>query len=313
MFQLLRDLINRFWYLFFLLLIIVLLFIFKISLIEISETLSELSVLELVILVLTFLIISIPHIFSKKYLLKSLGENCRYFNLVAIHFSSMAAHYTTPAKIGYPVTVFLLNKLENVTYSKSITLISVELIISTWLCFVISLFGATNIVYGQINLVSIIVILFAPVIVVLVIYKISVNFSKNPLSQSYIKFINHLKLLSWSQLMIYTCILSLIRILDGFSLYIITLFYAESISLWQSIVATSSAFLIGAISMVPMGLGTRDVSLFAFLVSFNLSEEVALGIITVQRILSTGLGFILGIIFAAILGVKNIPVNDAGK
>ena len=71
-------------------------------------------------------------------------------------------------------------------------------------------------------------------------------------------------------------------------------------------VAYSSAFIIGAVSMIPMGLGTRDLSMVFYLSSFGVPSDVAIVITAIQRVITTGLGYLLGLVASGIIGINYI-------
>ena len=102
-----------------------------------------------------------------------------------------------------------------------------------------------------------------------------------------------------------------IQSLSGINLCLLCFFFSSELSLLQAIVAGSSAFFLGAISMVPMGLGVREASMLFYLHHMGISHEIGLSIVTIQRLLFTGLAFILGTTFGAILGVRNIKLDSA--
>jgi uncharacterized protein (TIRG00374 family) len=80
---------------------------------------------------------------------------------------------------------------------------------------------------------------------------------------------------------------------------------SSEITLWEAIVANSTAFFLGALSMIPMGLGVNEATMLFFLNSFGIPSEIGIGAITLQRLLSTGLSYVLGIIAGSILGIQN--------
>ncbi len=58
--------------------------------------------------------------------------------------------------------------------------------------------------------------------------------------------------------------------------------------------------------MIPMGLGVREVSMLFYLKQFGIDSGTGITIVTIQRLLSTGLSFVLGAIFGTVIGIKNI-------
>ena len=58
--------------------------------------------------------------------------------------------------------------------------------------------------------------------------------------------------------------------------------------------------------MIPLGLGVREASMLLLLNKFGIPNEIGLTVVIVQRIMTTGLGYVLGLVAAGILGVKKI-------
>jgi uncharacterized membrane protein YbhN (UPF0104 family) len=116
--------------------------------------------------------------------------------------------------------------------------------------------------------------------------------------------------ISWAKLICYGLITTLIQLLGSLNLVLLSHFFSGDLSLFQSLVANSTAFFLGAISMVPMGLGVRETSMLFYLHHMGLKDEVGLSIVTIQRLLSTGLSFVLGAFFGSVLGLKNLSQSS---
>ena len=138
----LKKYMQNYWLFLFFIIVFALMALFKISLKEILDTVSHLKVWQLLILLILYGLISTSIILSRKYLLYALSTTVTTRNLIYIHFSSMAAHYSTPAKIGFPLTVYLLKKFEDVPYGTGTAMILIELIVSTGICGFIALIGS---------------------------------------------------------------------------------------------------------------------------------------------------------------------------
>jgi len=126
--------VSRYWLLFFFVIVFFFMAIFQITLRDIWGAISSLKLWQFVLLLFIYLLISLFQIISRKYLLYSLLSPSKFKNLIFIHFSSMAAHYSTPAKIGFPLAVYLLHKFDKVPYATGTTMILIELIVSTTIC-----------------------------------------------------------------------------------------------------------------------------------------------------------------------------------
>jgi uncharacterized protein (TIRG00374 family) len=249
---------------------------------------------------------------ARKYLLYSLSSPSRFKNLYLIHFSSKAAHYSTPAKLGFPFTVYLLKKFENIPYTTGTVMVLIEVVVSTAICGVIALFGSYFYFSDRRGAVVPLFLFF--VICVLTLYMVSRILRKKAANSRFYKFIKDVhesfRQLNKYNSLLYILIITFFQILSGINLMLLAYFFSANLSLWQAVIAQSAAFFLGALSMVPMGLGVREASILFFLYHIGIPKEVGLSIVTIQRLISTGLTFSLGLIFGTIIGVKNISVDS---
>ncbi len=289
----LKKLFVKYWYLFLLLFFAFFVVIFEISLIDLWEGIRSLQAWQLGILLGVFFLISSMNVFLRKYLLSSLGCSTGFRNLLAIHFSSMAAHYSTPAKLGFPVSVFLLKRLEDVPYAVGTTVFLIELFMSTALCGVIGLIG-TFFYFMEKNF-------FIPVLLVMAAGALSFSvvlfLKRSP--DSYLgglmnKMTNSIHALDVKRLVIYSFSLFFVQICSAMNLFLLCIFFSSKITYTQAFVTGSSAFFAGSISMVPMGLGVREASVIFYLGRFGVDGASALSIVTIQRLISTGLSLLIG-------------------
>ena len=283
--------------------------IFQISPRDIWTALSLLKPWQLLLLLFIYLLISLSQIISRKYLLYSLSSPSKFKNLIFIHFSSMAAHYSTPAKVGFPLSVYLLNKFDGVPYPIGAAMILVELVVSTTLCGLIALIGSFFYFTGRTH-VLILSFFYLLIFGVLFLCGIYVFLRRVKESGRIYQFVKKtyegFSLIAVSHLALYTFLVLLIQLLAGVTLVLLSGFFSEEVSLWQAVIANSAAFFLGALSMIPMGLGVREGSMLFYLRYLGIANEIGISIVTIQRLFSTGLSFVLGIIFGTVLGVRNI-------
>ncbi len=69
---------------------------------------------------------------------------------------------------------------------------------------------------------------------------------------------------------------------------------------------SAAAFTLGSISFLPMGLGVRDATMVALFIQAGADGEVAIAVAALDRLLSTGVPFLLGILSAQILGLRAV-------
>lgn len=308
----LSGLFKKYWLLFFFVIMFLFMAVFKISPHDLLTALSSLTISEILILITLYFLISLAFILQRKYLLKVLNFRTSFKNLVLIHFSSMAAHYSTPAKIGFPLSVYLLKKLENIPYPIGTSVIILELTVSTGLCGLLALLGALQFFTNQVYMLA--VSLTACILISLILfflvrwyfYKFGV---KNRITDFIYKIYEALTKISFPKMLLYFFMTLLIQILSSLTLALLAGFMGAEVSLWQAIIVNTTAFFIGSISMVPMGLGVREASIFFYLRSMGVADGLIIPIAAIQRMLSTGLSFLLGMVFGAVLGIKTINDN----
>jgi uncharacterized protein (TIRG00374 family) len=305
---------QKYWLFLFFVILFVLMALFKISLKDIWGTVSSLKLWQLLLLLSVYFLISTSVIAARKYLLFALSTNPKLKNLVYIHFSTMAAHYSTPAKLGFPLSVYLLKKFENVSYATGSAMIIMELVVSTGICGIISFTGAFFYFTDRIStLVS--SFLYLSLLCLLTFFGIKFILGRSNensrIYQSFRSIQGAFSQVTVSHLLIYTSLMIITQLIGSLTLFLLSSFFYEEIPFWQVFIANSTAFFLGAISMIPMGLGIREASILFYLRHLGITNEIGISIVTMQRLLSTGLTFVLGAIFGSVLGLKNVSQSSS--
>ena len=304
-----KNLIARFWFLIFFLLLLLFAGIFHISMKQIVQSVVALRTWQLCFLIAIYFLISLCIILSRKYLIFCLNHSCTFKNLVFIHFASSAAHYSSPGKIGYPITVYLLKKYEDIPYSSGSALILIELAVNMGISGLSAILG--SFFYFREYVGSIFEVLFIlSAVGIITLWGIRFHFSKKKKSNRFENGIrNTIKAFSsipLSMLLFYCVLSACTQIIIAASLVALCFFLSVNISICQAITASAAAFFLGAVSMIPMGLGIREASMILFLSQFGIDNVNSILIVTIQRLLSTGLSLVLGSIFGIYLGIKNL-------
>lgn len=303
-----NRLLNKYWLLFFFLILFLFMALFKISLKELWATISVLKIWQFSVLVLVFFVIAAFSILSRKYLLYSLSAFPKTKNLIFIHFSAMATHYSTPAKLGFPLTVYLLNKFDGIPYATGTAMVLIELVVNTGICGIIALIG--SFFYFTENSKTLILVFVGLIsLCVLMFYLSPLLLKKTGKNNRIITFLKNIHeafaCMHLRNLIVYMFLSFFVQLLGSINLVLLGNFFSLELFLFPCLVICSSAFFWGAISMIPVGLGVRDATVLFYLKWLGITNEVGLSIVTLQRLFSTGLSFFLGIIFGMILGLKN--------
>ena len=285
----------------------------RISFNDIWKIILSLKLWQLSALLAVYFLISFFRIISRKYLLYSLYSSCRFKNLALIHFASMAAHYSTPVKIGFPFAVYLLNRFENIPYPYGTAAILIELTVSTGICGVIAIIGGFF-YFRQYSYFLFQILLIAIVLGLIALWGVRHFFRKINKGSRLRKFISDIgdafSHVAPNHLILYTSITVFIQIFSSVNLVLLCYFFSAHLSIGQAVTAGSTAFFVGAMSMIPMGLGTRDASMLFYLKLFGIASSSGISIVAIQRLISTGLSYVLGILFGAVLGLKNVIAEN---
>jgi uncharacterized protein (TIRG00374 family) len=94
--------------------------------------------------------------------------------------------------------------------------------------------------------------------------------------------------------------------LECLSIYFVIQGFGQSISLVLSVFLYSFASIVGAISLIPGGLGVAEATLSGFLVVFGFSSSIAVGAALIIRLGTLWYGAILGFLVYMILKKKFI-------
>ena len=297
---------KRYSFILILALLIVIVLFSGISLKDIFESLRQLSPVQILLLVSGFLFISLYTIAGKKILFYFLGYSVPFKSISLIHFASISAHYATPAKIGFPVAVYLLKKVENIPVSVSTASIVVELSVSMLLTGIIGFAGSLVYFSEKASSFSAGLIITVSVLIFLGLLLIFVYRRSSKARQFLSELKTAIMMLSFSKIIIYVFFQAVLQIIFAAYLVLIVYFFDTEINIWYAIIANSSAYFIGAISMMPLGLGTRDVSMLWYLKAFGVAGNIGMAAVVLQRVITISMAYLLGFLSAGYLGVKSM-------
>ncbi|MGQ9571940.1 MAG: lysylphosphatidylglycerol synthase domain-containing protein [Dehalococcoidia bacterium] len=82
--------------------------------------------------------------------------------------------------------------------------------------------------------------------------------------------------------------------------------FGGSMNVLELVAISAAAFTLGSLSLLPMGLGVRDATLVALCVQAGADRDIAIAVAALDRLLSTGIPLLLGIISAHMLGLRTV-------
>lgn len=93
-------------------------------------------------------------------------------------------------------------------------------------------------------------------------------------------------------------------LIDAGTIWLLLISLGEQIDLWDALAAIILSYLAGLVSLVPMGLGVREISMVALLSKSGVSPEAATTAALVLRSLRTIIPLAIGLLAVNLLGIR---------
>ena len=219
-------------------------------------------------------------------------------------FTSGLLMSITPGKVGELLKSFLIKDKYKIPISLSSPIIISERIVEFIALLILGLFGLLLYTFGTEYLVLILTIIASLIIIVITnrfqnyFFQIVIKFSKSEEIKADIKvFKSSLKILFEKIHLIKMLLLSIITwIIECFAFYIIISGLIGNQSIVWAVFSYTVAIFIGAISMLPGGIGTTEGALIYILAQKQILDSDALLITLFIRIITLWIPVIIGFI-----------------
>jgi len=278
-----------------------------------------------------FLLYQLITIASFWYLLYAQRKPIPPAGLAMVLYASHSGSYLTFGKLGIPLRIFLLKELYRVPYPVGTAASAAAAALDILVTAAISLWAARSLLLEQrLQFISLAIVtagLAVSLTAGLAMRRVKqkerkTGSKKKTLTQFAKDVIRNLSNFSPTALALLLVLFTLRRLI--FALAAWTIINAilpapetakpvpppHVASLLQ---AQALALLIGILSMLPMGLGSRDLSLLMFYRELGIPGGVAEATVIVERLLWTLLPLIIGIICANVLGIKRLMQKDSTR
>jgi uncharacterized membrane protein YbhN (UPF0104 family) len=237
--------------------------------------------------------------------------------------ASLAANYSTPVKAGIPLRVYLYKRFMGIGLATGSALVGLEVLLGMLVPAVIALFALVLLLPQGGLAVPAVVAAGAAVAVAAIAFVRSSSYdrtiSRLPLPRiarrvlapdgDIVTAVRDVPL--WSLAAAAGIYAAMFVLLGVRSFYAFQLF-GGSMNLMQLVGISAAAFALGFVSFVPMGLGVRDATLVALFVQAGADRDVAIAVAALDRLLSTGVPFLLGLLSAQILGLRAVLAPKDG-
>lgn len=261
--------------------IIILIFLKWINIFDSVRYIKEISFSFFFLAAFTILIINITKMFRFYYLAKDLNIDLSLKDAIIAHFIAPIIGRITPAKLGEGLKIFILKKdrkklgfafiLEKLTDTFTLLIISV---------FAVYTFGSFYNAYITL------VVLFILIIVGLFNIEKILNFMfrKPLLHDKWFKSL--LQEISPAQIIVFIAFSTIIRFLILSVPYIISTAFGLNISIWLIFQMYAVSMLIGWLSGLPGGIGTREFSFSFLLITYASVTKDLAGIVALLVIIT---------------------------
>lgn len=234
----------------------------------------------------------------------------------------------TPGKMGELLKAYLVKQVSGTPVSKTAPIIFVERITDFVSLIMIALVGAYTFNYGKTIVIGV-GIFFLLVLIIISSKKLAFSIlkflEKSRFLKKHMQNIHQLYesayILLRPEPLILMTLLSLISwSLECFAYYLILFNFGINLSFLWSAFSYAFATIIGAVSMLPGGLGVTEGSLTFFLVEQKISNELAVASTFIIRVVTLWFAVLVGIISVTMyqnrfgkINLEQVPLNIQEK
>jgi uncharacterized membrane protein YbhN (UPF0104 family) len=250
-------------------------------------------------------------------LLAGAGGNRSVGQLYLVVTASTAANYSTPVKAGIPLRVYLYRRLLGIGPATGSALLGLEIIMATLVPAVISLFALLLFLpEGGPALAAVVIAVVCGAVAALAFVRSGSYdraIARPPLPRIARRVLSPdgdivaaVRGVPLRSLAAAAAIFSGMFVLVGVRSFLAFRLFGGSMNVVELVGISAAAFTLGSLSLLPMGLGVRDATLVTLFVQAGADRDVAIAVAALDRLLSTGIPLLLGLLSAQILGLSAI-------
>lgn len=277
--------------------------------------LLKLSAPTLTLLIFLSLAYSLIYGVGVAWILRGLGARRSAWRVFLVICAGGTASYLGNVQLGVPLRLLLFNKLLTVSYPQGTAAVALES--ACWF----GLMGLGLLLAGTASNVAPWILVSSLLLAVVLAYRLVVpalrgllsripdkagRFSLRWLRGFLSELTSALEIMRWNWLAATLMLFSVNYVIDAVSIAMVVKDLGQQIALLDALQAVILSYLAGLVSLIPMGLGVRDVSLVVLLERAGVSRDVASTVAVVQRALRTLLPLALGLLAVHLLGVRQL-------
>jgi uncharacterized membrane protein YbhN (UPF0104 family) len=231
--------------------------------------------------------------------------------------ASLAANYSTPVKAGIPLRVYLYKRFMGIGLPTGSALVGLEVLLGMLVPAVISIIVLALLLPEGDLAVPALVAAGAAVAVAAIAFVRSGSYdgavARLPLPRiarrvlapdgDIVAAVRAVPLWSLGAAAgIYAAMFVLVGVRSFYAFQL----FGGSMNVMELVGISAAAFTLGSVSFLPMGLGVRDATLVALFIQAGADRDVAIAVAALDRLLSTGVPLLLGVLSAQILGLRAV-------
>jgi uncharacterized protein (TIRG00374 family) len=253
------------------------------------------------------LILSLGNYFTRflkwQYYLKLLKVSLKMLDSFAIFLSGLVMS-VTPGKMGELLKSYLVKQVNNTPVSKTAPIVFAERITDFLALTLLSVLGAYYFNYGKIIAIIILGVILIGIIIltnrkifeIIIRFALKINFLKKHVQKFQNIYDSSSTLLSVFPLISMTALSAFSWGLEGLGYYLVISNFNSGFNLIWSLFSYSFATIVGAISMLPGGLGVTEGSLTFMSVQQGLSQNDATAATFIIRVVTLWFAVLIGAI-----------------
>jgi uncharacterized protein (TIRG00374 family) len=273
--------------------------------------LGQLDPLLVLILIALSVLYLLQRVLATKILLRGMGYDVPFKGMYLAITASLPTNYTTPAKVGVPIRLALFKEFLGIPVSVGMASVFMETALGLVIAAIIAFFGTIHLFRHFLPGFEVVMLLLMAGIVVMYFLPIpAVSRPSHRFLGKYLqrmtdfvtKFRDSIRLTSRSTLLVIV-VLQLMRIvIRTLATYAILLQFNVNVSMLALLYIQAISGTIGMLSMLPMGLGARDLSSVVLMTQIGVPGDVAVLAAAMDRLLWTLVPFGLGVVSVNALG-----------
>lgn len=284
------------------------------------SVLRKISAPVLGITILIALLYMLVNTLSTWLVLRGMGYSTPFHRLFLVITSCLSTNYMTPVKAGIPIRLWLYKAMMKIPVAVGSATMVIETTLGWVIGTMLSLLGA-QLILRQTDMwpyVTALSIFTTSFIILLLIYpQIFGSVVRKGFPSEYAtRIINwgHRFLESIRTVPLWTAtsvvILYFLRLsARAFCLHVILKDMGILSSVIDLVFIQSISGIVGIMSLLPMGLGAKDISLNVLMIQIGIPREIALVGVLIDRLLWTMIPLVVGLVSANVIGISHLKDN----